>query len=147
MAHDLLRRSAGRWPHLAELFEDFPFEVRPPEGTHPIRVEEAMEDGTYVVRAELPGIDPERDVEITLEDDVLTVHAEREERTEEKHRSEFRYGTFTRSLRLPAGARAEDVTAGYADGVLTVRVPMPTETPPARRRIQVTRGGEPSGEG
>lgn len=54
---------------------------------------------------------------------MLTLRAERTEKTTEKHRTEFRYGTFTRSLRLPAGARGEEPTAEYKDGVLTVPVP------------------------
>ncbi|MCF6522704.1 Hsp20/alpha crystallin family protein [Streptomyces sp. JJ36] len=144
MAGELLRRVPGRWPTLSDMFEDFPFELRSPMGEHPIRIEEAEEEGAYVVRAELPGIDPDRDVDITLDDDVLTVHAERREERKEKHRSEFRYGEFTRSVRLPAGVTADDVTASYADGVLTVRAPLPAETPRAKRRIEVARGDEPA---
>lgn len=53
------------------------------------------------MRAELPGIDPDKDVQITLEDNVLTLHGERREEVKDKHRSEFRYGAFSRAVRCP----------------------------------------------
>jgi HSP20 family protein len=102
------------------------------------------DDGTFVVRAELPGLDPDDDVEVTVDDDVLTISGEREERTEDRqddgtYRSEFRYGTFRRSVRLPAGAETGDITATYDDGILVVRVPVdadrePTTRVPVRKR-------------
>lgn len=109
------------------------------------RVEEYRDDDTVVIRAELPGIDPEQDVELTVADDVLHLRAERRERTEHKdkggYRSEFRYGSFSRALPLPAGCRDEDISAAYRDGVLEVRVPVAGHVePPATRKIQVTRG-------
>ena len=77
-------------------------------GEHGLKVEEITEDDHLLIRAELPGIDPERDVEITVADRMLTIRAERrhEERTEEGdgYRSEFNYGSFTRSMMLPMGA-------------------------------------------
>lgn len=67
-----------------------------------IRVEQLVEGTTLVVRAELPGIDPEKDVEITLGDGFLEIKAERQEKKENKdkgsYRSEFRYGSFVRRL-------------------------------------------------
>lgn len=115
-----------------------------PEASWP-RVEEYREGDTVVIRADLPGIDPERDVELTVADDVLHLRAERRERTEHKdkdsYRSEFRYGSFTRTLPLPAGCRDEDISAAYRDGVLEVRVPVAQHAEqPATRRIEVTRG-------
>lgn len=109
------------------------------------RVEEYRDGDTVVIRAELPGIDPEQDVELTVADDVLHLRAERRERTEHKdkggYRSEFRYGSFSRALPLPAGCRDEDISAAYRDGVLEVRVPVAGHVePPATRKIQVTRG-------
>lgn len=90
-----------------------------------IKVEEFQEGDDYVVRAEIPGINPEKDVEVTLTDGVLRIRAEKrqETRTEDKggYRSEFRYGTFTRALRMPAGAKGDDVKATYKDGMLEVR--------------------------
>ncbi|MFW6187289.1 MAG: Hsp20/alpha crystallin family protein, partial [Actinomycetota bacterium] len=109
------------------------------------RVEEYRDGDTVVIRAELPGIDPDRDVELTVADDELHLRAERRERSEHKdkgsYRSEFRYGSFSRTLPLPPGCRDEDISAAYRDGVLEVRVPVAEHVePPATRKIRVTRG-------
>ncbi|WP_324787761.1 Hsp20/alpha crystallin family protein [Streptomyces sp. H51] len=101
-------------------------------GAHGIRIEEQIKDGAYVLRAELPGIDPGKEVEITVAEDVLTLRAERSEEETGKHHSEFRYGTFTRSVRLPAGAKGDEATAEYKDGVLTVTVPVPEKAADTR---------------
>ncbi|MEU9239623.1 Hsp20/alpha crystallin family protein [Streptomyces shenzhenensis] len=108
-------------------------------GLHGIRVEEEFKDGTYVLRAELPGVDPAGDVEITVTEGVLTLRAERTEETKDKHRTEFRYGTFARSVRLPAGAKGEEAAAEYKDGVLTITVPVP-EQKTGTRTIPVRTG-------
>jgi HSP20 family protein len=108
-----------------------------------LRVEEAREGDDLVVRAELPGIDPERDVEVTVSDGVLHIRAHREERSEEKDkdtvRSEFRYGSFVRNLPLPSGVKEEDIKANYKDGILEVRMPMGEEEKEAAKRIPVNR--------
>ena len=109
-----------------------------------LRVEEFMDDKTMVVRAEIPGIDPDKDVEVAIVDGELRITAERQQKTEHKekdsYRSEFQYGSFTRTVALPEGTTEADVSATYTDGVLEVRVPVrePVESAPAR--IQVTRG-------
>jgi HSP20 family protein len=109
-----------------------------------LRVEEFMDDKTMVVRAELPDIDPDKDVQITVVDGELRIKAERQAKTEHKekdsYRSEFRYGSFSRTMPLPAGATEADVSATYKDGVLEIRVPVtePVASEPAK--IQVTRG-------
>lgn len=116
------------WP-LADLLRDEWADLME-RTTGLIRVEEAREDGNIVVRAELPGIDPDKDVHVTLEDDVLTIHAERrDERSEESEgtrRTEFHYGSMTRRLHVPRGIDPEAIEATYRDGILTVRVPAPT---------------------
>jgi len=92
-----------------------------------LRVEEFTDADTLVVRAELPGIDPDEDVELTVSRGTLRIRATRHERHEHTskggYRSEFRYGTFERDLPLPEGVSGEDVTASYRDGILEVRVP------------------------
>ena len=111
-----------------------------------LRVDEFREDGTEVIRAEIGGIDPEKDVEISVSDGVLHVEAHRreEEKKEGKdfYRRELRYGSFTRELPLPEGATESDVKASYKDGILEIRVPVPT--PEAARSetktIPVTKG-------
>jgi HSP20 family protein len=98
-----------------------------------IHVEEYREDGTLVVRADLPGIDPDKDVELTVVGGMLHIEAERRE--EEKRegtgflRREVRYGSFSRSLPLPEGVTEADITATYTDGVLEIRIPEPTREP------------------
>ncbi|THJ37712.1 Hsp20/alpha crystallin family protein [Candidatus Frankia alpina] len=110
-----------------------------------IRVEETTEAGTHVVRAEMPGIDPARDVEITVAEGVLSVRAERHEEKTEKtdggYRSEFRYGSFSRSLPLPAGTKDDQVVATYKDGILEIRVPVDDrQAKAATRKVEVQRG-------
>lgn len=116
------------------------------EGTAPIRVEEFVEGKTLVVRAEMPGVDPDKDVEITIADGYLNIRAERQEKEEQRdkgsYRSEFRYGSFSRSVLLPEGTKEEDIKASYTDGVLEVRTPLPesatgTEAP---KKLPITRG-------
>jgi HSP20 family protein len=98
-----------------------------------IRVEEFREDGTLVIRADLPGIDPDKDVELTVSDGILHIEAERrvEEKREEKGyvRQELRYGSLSRSLPLPEGVTEADITATYTAGVLEIRIPEPKREP------------------
>lgn len=108
-----------------------------------MRVEEYLEDGTCVIRAELPGVDPEKDVEISVVNGVLHLRAERQERSEEErpegYRSEFHYGRIERSIRLPEGTTEEDIKASYKDGILEVRAPAPTSVEAAARKIPIQR--------
>jgi predicted unusual protein kinase regulating ubiquinone biosynthesis (AarF/ABC1/UbiB family)/HSP20 family molecular chaperone IbpA len=87
------------------------------------RVEEAIQDDRYVIRAELPGLDPENDIEVTVDGRILTIRAERRQQDNGPYRSEFRYGSLARTVRLPARVDAADVTARYDKGVLEVSVP------------------------
>ncbi|MFJ4692327.1 Hsp20/alpha crystallin family protein [Streptomyces sp. NPDC088766] len=127
----MLERLPG-WPDVFGWMETGLPGAQAAPGLHGIRVEDHFGDGTYVLRAELPGVDPDKDVEITVDEGLLTLRAERTEQTTEKHRTEFRYGTFARSVRLPAGAQGDEATADYKDGVLTITVPVPEEKPGAR---------------
>jgi HSP20 family protein len=97
-------------------------------GGHELKVEEFRDNGSMVVRAELPGIDPDKDVEVTMADGRLRIHAERTEQSDRHddrtYRSEFRYGEFDRVLPLPTGTKADEVKASYRDGILEVRLPI-----------------------
>jgi HSP20 family protein len=97
----------------------------------------------FVLRADLPGM-TESDVNIELEDNVLTVSgerkAEREEKREGFYRVERAFGSFSRSLTLPKGVDAEAVTAGFDNGVLEVRIPKPEQRKP--RKITIGTAGE-----
>jgi HSP20 family protein len=109
-----------------------------------LRVEEFVEDRTLVVRAELPGIDPEKDVDISVADGSLVIRAEKEQKSEKKekdsYRSEFHYGSFVRAIALPSGVDEAQIAASYRDGVLEVRVPMGEPIEPAKVKIPISRG-------
>jgi HSP20 family protein len=102
-------------------------------------------DEDFVLRADLPGLS-ESDVNVELEDNVLTISgerkAEREERKEGYYRVERASGTFSRSLTLPDGVDPDAVRASFDKGVLEVRVPKPEERKPRKVAISVG-GGEP----
>ena len=106
-------------------------------------------DDHFVLRADLPGLS-EEDVEIEVEDRVLTVSGERkaehEDRKEGYHRVERAYGSFTRSLTLPEGVEADAVEATFDRGVLEVRIPKPEQRQPRRVAIGITHGngGQPA---
>jgi HSP20 family protein len=108
-----------------------------------LRVEEELTDETLVIRAEMPGIDPDKDVEITVGDGVLHLRAERKTEAKEelqgRVRSEFHYGSFERMIRVPKDVVLDDVDATYKDGILEITVPykVPTEAPP--RKVAVTK--------
>lgn len=133
MAIQLYRRPVV--PALVDWFEEFPFvpHLRLPATEHMIRVEEYQNDGIFTVKAELPGIDPDRDLEISVRHGVLTVHAERSEKKQEGKRSEFLYGSFSRSIQLPDRAKEEDIEATFDNGVLTVTAPVGPATEDARK--------------
>jgi HSP20 family protein len=104
-----------------------------------IRVEDKLTDTEYVLRAELPGLHPEKDIQISINHGVLTIKAERSGEEKTATRTEFHYGTLYRSVRLPGSADEEHITATYAKGILEVTVPL-TATEPAGRQIPVSHG-------
>ena len=87
-----------------------------------IRIEDYLEDDRYVVRAELPGIDPVKDVEVTYAEGALRLSVVRGEERREKGRSEFHYGSFHRTIPLPTGAKVDTIAAKYANGILEITV-------------------------
>ena len=133
------RQQSRRWlPDLwSDLLTGFPSSLTALHPGNLIKLEDDMQDGRYVLRAEIPGIDPDKDVDITVRDGRLTIKAERTERKETKGRSEFSYGSFTRSVTLPAGADEEDIKATYGKGILTVSVGVPEQPAAAEKHIAV----------
>jgi HSP20 family protein len=99
-------------------------------------------DEHFVLRADLPGL-AEGDVDVELEDNVLTISgerkAERESRKEGYYRVERASGAFRRSLTLPEGVDPEAIAASFDKGVLEVRIPKPEERKP--RKVQISVGG------
>lgn len=141
-----IERRTEWWPdafsrRLGEWFE-WPFgAIR--EAEHMLRVEEFEEEDALVVRAEMPGIDPENDVQIQVRDHTLEIRAERrqEETREEEgvRHSEFRYGSFYRVLGIPPNAKESEVAATYHDGILEIRVPLEQRTEEGPKAIPVQR--------
>jgi HSP20 family protein len=85
-------------------------------------------ENDLVIRAELPGIDPEKDVDISVQDGALTIRGERrhEQRSEgdgSYYRMESSYGAFERTIMLPEDVNADDIRANYENGILEVVVP------------------------
>jgi len=113
--------------------------------------DELMTGGTFVppvdiyedehnitLKMEVPGID-EKDIQITLENNTLTVRGERkfekDEKEENFHRIERRYGSFTRSFSLPNTVDTENVTANYNNGILTVQLAKRAEAKPKQIKV------------
>jgi len=132
---------SSRWPEVSQWLGGFPSwpMLQPIFGGQPLRLEDGINDGRYEIRAELPGIDPAKDVDVTARDGVLTIRAQRSEKAESKGRSEFSYGSFVRSVTLPPGANDQDISVTYRDGILTVSVGL-TQAAPAEKRIRVSSG-------
>jgi len=119
-------------------FLEAPWSFLRPVSSHPVRVEDFVRDGTYVIRAEIPGVDPDKDLEVSVANGTLTINAERRQEFTDKHSSEFRYGTFSRSVTLPAGAEEEHIEAMYGHGILEIAVKLADATADrAARQIPV----------
>jgi HSP20 family protein len=152
--------STRRWDPftvLARLDDDFDELVRrtwggAPSGTAAGRrtlgyvpaIDMATDGGDVVIRLELPGLDIEKDVEIEVHENRLTISGERRDTSERKDESgkvlvrELRYGSFRRDFALPDGVSADDVAAHYDRGMLEVRVRNVTRPVEAPRKIAVT---------
>ncbi len=113
------------------------------EGAGRLRVEEEHDADRLVIRSELPGIDPSKDVDLSVEHGVLHIRAERKidpKLSGKAHlRSEFAYGSFVRDVPLPRGVKRQDITATYRDGILEVIVPLPKEDGDQSGTIPITK--------
>jgi HSP20 family protein len=125
------------------MFDDFFASSRANSGSWPaltpaVGIDET--DKELVITAELPGV-TEKDVEVSLAGDILTIKgekkAEHEQRNGDGYYMERRFGSFTRSVRLPFEARDDNVQATFKDGVLTIQLPKPFELQKPVRRIEV----------
>ena len=99
-------------------------------------------DGNIVLKAELPGLDP-KDVEVRVENNILTLRGERkldeEVQKDNYHRVERSYGNFTRSFTLPNVVDTEKIKAEFKDGVLRMTLPKKEEAKPKQISISVTK--------
>ena len=131
------KENAGFPPDIFAWLEG-PFLAPRPVAAQPMRMEEHIANGRYVVRAELSGVDPAKDMEVSVAKGILTIRAERHEERQGQHRSEFRYGTFTRHIALPVTADATDIKATYHWGILEVSIGLhDADEDTAGRRIPV----------
>lgn len=103
-------------------------------------VESYLEGDKFVVRIELPGIDPQQ-IDIKVTGGVLTVKGSREQKNETRNRHfywrEIRYGSFERSISLPEGINAEDLKATYRDGILELTAAITKEAAPKEVTVQI----------
>lgn len=104
------------------------------------RVDVSEDENCYEITAEMPGVE-EKDVEVMVKDDRLTLRGEKKSEKEEKkkdyHMSERSYGAFERSFRLPAHVDAEKIKAEFAKGVLTLTLPKTAEAKAKERKIAI----------
>jgi HSP20 family protein len=111
---------------MERLFDRFDLPDWPSFGDWSPKLDVAETKDALVVKAEVPGIDP-KEVELTLQGDVLAIKGEKkrekEEKDEHRYRVECSYGAFTRAVRLPVAVDAAKVTATFKNGVLTVKLP------------------------
>ena len=97
------------------------------------------EENQFVLKAELPGFKKE-DIKIDVKDDILTIRAEHQDETEEKKdnyiRRERRYGSFTRTFNI-SNIKADEISADYSDGILSLNLPKLEEKLPEVRSIEI----------
>lgn len=145
---NLFERFAEDWPSLPRLFgKGWTYPVADIERRFSLpsleitpRVDVSESDNTYDIAVELPGM-TEKDIEITLSDDSLTVKGEKKEEREEKkknyHVRECSYGSFQRTFRVPSGVDQSKVDASYSKGVLNISLPKTVEAKSNKRSIEV----------
>jgi HSP20 family protein len=96
-------------------------------------------DGELIVKAEVPGMD-KKDINITVSDGMLTIKGEKKhekkEENEHYHRVETRYGSFSRTMRLPTEVQADKVDATYKDGILNITLPKSEAVEPKKIEIK-----------
>jgi HSP20 family protein len=110
-----------------------------------VSVDEYVDQETLVVRAKLPGADPDRDIQVAVAGSVLQIRAGLAESQDHpdgaRLRSGLQYRPFTRSLPLPAGVSETDIKVSFREGVLEVRTPLPGApgTDAAEKRLPISR--------
>lgn len=125
-----------------EFFRDFPFGGSLPESREAWMpsVDILEKENNLILRAELPGIS-EKEIDLKIEGNTLTLKGERKMETEDRkssyHRVESYYGTFTRSFRLPDTVDSEKIKAEYKNGILTITLPYKPEAKPREIPVSV----------
>jgi len=128
--------------NMDRVFDDF-FSLKPTtlfesEWLPTLDVEE--NDKAVHVKAEMPGIN-EKDLNVTLENNVLTISGEKKEEKEDNKKnyvlSERRFGSFSRSVTLPDGIKSEKIKAGFKNGILNIEIPKEETAKPKKISIEV----------
>lgn len=126
------------------LWESF-FETKPPRRQEEISewvpsIDLSETKDSYIVKAEIPGMEA-KDIDITLQEDLLTIRGEKKQEKEEKdenyHFVERSYGSFTRSIRLPQEVKGDKIKASYKEGVLKITLPKSEEAKKKETKIKV----------
>jgi HSP20 family protein len=107
--------------------------------TNPLRIEEHSDDKTYTLRAEMPGIDPDKDLTVTYFDGALRLQIRRADDRKDKTHTEFNYGSYDRTVPMAAGIDEHSIKASYTDGILEIHAKV-TDTQDMHRTIAVTTG-------
>lgn len=132
----LEREFRFNFPIAERLFEHEPFFAWKPF------VDMYRENGELVLKAELPGIDPVKDLKISVEGDMLILSGdkvtEKEVKEPDRYLKERLFGHFERRIPLPDKVDPDAIKAGYEKGILTVRVALPTEVKPKIKEIPVS---------
>jgi HSP20 family protein len=122
-------------------FEGWPFRVSAEERLWAPTADVSETAKEVIVKAEVPGMDP-KDIDVSVQGDVLTLRGERKQEKEEKdenfHRVERSYGSFSRSIQLPSEVDAGKVSATYQDGILKIN--MSKTKAAAVKKIEVKAG-------
>ena len=151
MSHLILRKNEieprtndvwGLQSDINRLFDAFmtPFEKTEIKNAVSPKLDIAELKDKYEIKAELPGMD-EKDIELSIDDGLLTISGEKKAETEEKDKGyylkECSYGTFSRSVRLPDNIADDKIEAKFKKGVLTIDLPKKAIAPPKSRKIAV----------
>ena len=134
-------RGFGRFPMARSLFDVEPvMRYESAARLSAPAVDVVEKENEFRITAELPGLD-EKDIEVSVADDILTIRGQKKEEREEKdenyHLSERRYGSFQRTFQLPSGIDAEKIAANFQKGVLTVSLPKTPEAQKKEKKIAI----------
>ncbi|MER7080512.1 Molecular chaperone IbpA, HSP20 family [Saccharopolyspora kobensis] len=122
---DIFRMFEGEWP-----FGEH----------HAMRAETFTEGEEFVIRCELPGMNPDEDIHINVEGNQLKINAERRHEERADRHSEFYYGNYSRTMLLPMSCNTDEIKAEYEAGILTIR--MPRRETQVSKEIPVARKGK-----
>ena len=117
--------------------------------TNPLALDVSSDDKAVIIRSAVPGV-KEEDLNIEVQDGVLTISAEtryeHEDKQENWHRRELRYGKFSRSVRLPEDVKSDEADAQLENGMLTVTIPKKSPSPVQKIAVQARKLIEGNGK-